>query len=102
LPTPAIALVAASYVADIPGPDEFLHRAIGTEQRGAHLRHAGVSGAARHQLVNGSADLLDLNHGEAGEKNEKAQDQRKPPNTPRPDTDPGQHDGQFFIGSRKF
>ena len=78
-------------VADVPGPDEFLDRAVGAEQRGAHLRHAGVSGGAGHEFVHGSADPLDLNHGEAAEKDEEAQNQREAAKYPRADTDPGHH-----------
>jgi hypothetical protein len=78
-------------VADVPGPDEFLHRAVCAEQRGAHLGHAGVSSGAGHEFVHGSADSLDLNHGEATEKNKEAQHQREAAKYPRTDTDPGHH-----------
>ncbi len=40
---------------------------------------------------NGSADSLDLNHGEATEKNKEAQHQREAAKYPRTDTDPGHH-----------
>ena len=82
-------------VADIPGPDEFLYRAVGAKQRGAHLRHAGISGGAGDEFIDGSADPLDLNQGEAGEEDEEAQNQREAAKDPRTDTDPRHHKGQF-------
>ena len=78
-------------VADIPGPDEFLHRRVRTQKRGARLRHPGVSSGAGDQIIDRSADPLDLDHGEAREKDQEAQDKREAAKHTRTDTDPGHH-----------
>jgi len=59
------------------------------------LRHAGVACGAVDEIIDRSADLPDLNHGEAGEQDKKAQDQRETAEYPRTNTDPGHHEGQF-------
>jgi len=49
-------------------------------QRGAHLRHAGVPAPLVTSSLTVSADLLDLNNGEGGEKErERLRTRAKPP-----------------------